>query len=156
MAEGILKKMLKEKIGDNTKIQVLSAGLNALAWPLTKEAAEIMKKDGIDFSCFRSKRLDQKSVERADLILTMEKNYKDTLLSLLPKHAHKIFTLREFAGETENLDIDDPYGCGLEAYELCAKEIKQTLAKAFDKIINYVLEDDDELRKRWKESSSNP
>jgi len=144
MAEGFLKKMLKERIGDNTKIQVLSAGLNAFGWPLTKEAAEIMKTEGIDFSCFRSKRLNQELVDKADLILTMENSHKVTLLSLLPKHAHKIYTLKEFAGETENLDINDPYGCGLEAYESCAKEIKHTLAKAFDKIVNYVLEDDDE------------
>jgi len=141
MAEGFLKKMLKEKISSTTKIQVSSAGLNAYGWPITKEAAETMKKEGIDASSFKSKRLTEELVDKADLILTMEKSHKDAILSLLPQHAQKIFTLKEFAGETENLDISDPYGSGLKAYEVCAKEVKLTLVKAFDRIVNYMLEE---------------
>jgi protein-tyrosine-phosphatase len=54
-----------------------------------------------------------------------------------------IFTLKEFAGETENLDISDPYGSGLKAYEASAKEIKLALAKTFDKIVNCMLEEEE-------------
>jgi protein-tyrosine-phosphatase len=143
MAEGFLKKMLKEKLNAPTRIQVLSAGLNAFGGLPTKEATEIMKREGIDISGFRSKRLSEELVDKADLILTMEKNHKDTLLSLLPQHAHKIFTLKEFAGETENLDIDDPYNRGLKTYETCAEEIKLVLAKVFDKIVNCMLEEEE-------------
>jgi len=39
-----------------------------------------------------------------------------------------------------NLDISDPYGSGLEAHEVCAKQIKLTLTKTLDKIVNYMLE----------------
>ena len=144
MAEGFLKKMLKEKISDTKRIQVLSAGLNALGSSPTKEATEIMKKEGIDISGFRSKRLSGELIDKADLVLTMEKSHKETILSLLPQYAHKIFTLKEFAGETENIDISDPYGGGLEAYKESAKEIKQTLMKSFDKIVNYMLEEENE------------
>jgi protein-tyrosine-phosphatase len=142
MAEGFLKKMLKEKISDPTRIQVLSAGLNAFGWPPTPEATEIMKKEGIDISGFTSKRLSEELVDKADLVLTMEKSQRDTILSLLPKHAHKIFTLKDFAGEKENLDVSDPYGGGLKTYEACANEIKLTLTKAFDKIVNYMIEEE--------------
>jgi protein-tyrosine phosphatase len=93
MAEGFLKKMLKEKISNPTRIQVLSSGLNALGWPVSKEAAEIMKREGIDVSGFKSKRLNEELTDKADLILTMEKSQKDTILSLLPQYAYKIFTL---------------------------------------------------------------
>jgi len=148
MAEGFLKKMLKEKFGEPLKIQVLSAGLNAYGWPVTREAAEAMEREEIDISGFRSKRLSQELVDKADLILTMEENHKDTLISLLPKHAHKIFTLKEFAGEAEDLNIHDPYGCGLEAYEACAKEIKQTLTKALDKIVSYIFEENENEGKK--------
>lgn len=144
MAEGFLKKMLKEKINHSLRIQVLSAGLNAYGWPITKEAAETMKKEGIDISGFRSQRLSKELVDSADLVLTMEKSHKDTILSLFPQYAHKIFTLKEFAGKTENIDISDPYGCGPEIYKLCAREIKLNLAKAFDKIVNYMIEREEE------------
>ena len=147
IAEGLLKKMLKEKFGDSTRIQVLSAGLNALGWPASKEAVEIMKHDGIDISDFKSKRLSEELIEKADLILTMEKSHKDAILSVFPRHAHKIFTLKEFAGETEDIDISDPYSSGFQAYEKSAKEIKLALTKAFDKIVDYMLKEDEEETK---------
>ena len=50
--------------------------------------------------------------------------------------------MKEFAGEKENLDISDPYGGGIKAYEASAKEIKLALAKAFDKIVNCMLEEE--------------
>jgi protein-tyrosine-phosphatase len=50
--------------------------------------------------------------------------------------------LKEFAGEKENLDISDPYGGGIKAYEASAKEIKHALEKAFDKIVNCMLEEE--------------
>jgi len=146
MAEGFLKKMLKEKISNPARIQVLSAGLNAFGWPVSKEAAEILKRESIDVSGFRSKRLSEELIDKADLVLTMEKSQKDTILSLLPKYTHKTFTLKEFAGKKENLDISDPYGGGLKAYEASAKEIKLALAKAFDRIVSYMLEDDEERK----------
>jgi len=146
MAEGFLKKMLKKKIGNSQRIRVLSAGVNAFGWPATREAAEIMKREGIDVSGFRSKRLNEELVDKADLILTMEKSHKDTVLSLFPQYARKTFTLKEFAGEKENIDISDPYGGGLKTYETCAEEIKLTLTKAFDKIVNYMLEEKGEQK----------
>jgi len=66
----------------------------------------------------------------------MKKEYKDSILSRYPEFKHKVFTLKEFAGETEDLDIADPYSEGMKAYEACAKEIKQTLTNAFEKIVN--------------------
>lgn len=145
MAEGFLKKMLREK-GESARIRVLSAGLNALGWPPTEEAANVMKMEGIDISGFRSKRLNQELVKEADLVLTMEQSHKDSIISLLPQYADKVFTLKEFAGETEELDINDPYGSGFEAYEACAKEVKLALAKAFDKTIKYLLEEEEDKK----------
>lgn len=143
IAEGFLKKMLKEKLTDHREIQVLSAGLNALGWPVTKEATEIMKSEGIEIGNFKSNRLTEELVDRVDLVLTMEKSHRDILVSLLPKYAYKIFTLKEFSGEKENLDISDPYGCGSKTYEACAKEIKDTLEKTFDKIIKHLLDEEE-------------
>jgi protein-tyrosine-phosphatase len=99
-----------------------------------------MRREGIDISGYRSKRVGKELVDNADLVLAMEKSHKDMLVSLLPQNAHKVFTLKEFAGETEDIDVSDPYGYGLKTYEACAKEIKNTLAKAFDKIICYLHE----------------
>jgi len=137
MAEGFLNKLL-EKIDKPVEVEVLSAGLNAFGGSPTPEAMETMREEGIDISGFRSRQLTEELIEEADLILTMKKHYKDDIISRHPEAKHKVFTLKEFAGETENPDIEDPYGKGIGAYRTCAKEIKQSLAKAFKKIVGSV------------------
>lgn len=137
MAEGFLKKML-ENFDESVKIEVLSAGLNAYGGPPTSEAIKVMRREGIDISSFMSRQLTEELIEKADLILTMEKSYKDRVISWHLESKCKVFTLKEFAGETDDLDINDPYGRGIVAYETCAKEIKLTLTKALEKIVAYV------------------
>ena len=34
----------------------------------------------------------------------------------------------------DNLDISDPWGCGIEVYEKCAKEIDEVLNKILERI----------------------
>jgi protein-tyrosine-phosphatase len=136
MAEGFLNKMLRDKNDENAEVRVISAGLNAYGGSPTGEAIEVMRAEGIDISGYRSRQLTRELIEEADLILTMKKEYKDLIISRYPEFKHKVFTLKEFAGETEDLDIHDPYGEGLKAYEACASEIKRILTRAFEKIVN--------------------
>lgn len=137
MAEGFLKKML-EDFNEPVKIEVLSAGLNAYGGPPTSEAIKVMRGEGIDISSFTSRQLTEELVEKADLILTMKKSYKDRIISWHLQSGRKVFTLKEFAGETDELDINDPYGGGIVTYQTCAKEIKLTIIKALKKIVDYV------------------
>ncbi len=136
MAEGFLNKMLQNKNDKPMEIRVLSAGLHAFGGSPTGEAIEVMRAKGINISGYRSKQLTKELIEESDLILTMKKEYKDQIISRHPEFKHKVFTLKEFAGEKEYLDIADPYGEGMKAYETCAEEIKQTLTNAFEKIVN--------------------
>jgi len=136
MAEGFLNKMLQNKNDKTVEVQVLSAGLHAVGGSPTGEAIEVMRGEGIDISGYRSRQLTRELIEEVDLILTMKKEYKDQIISRHPEFKHKVFTLKEFAGKTEDLDIADPYSEGMKAYETCAKEIKQTLTNAFEKIVS--------------------
>lgn len=137
MAEGFLKKMLEDSDGP-VKITVLSAGLNALGGPPTREARVVMEKRGIDISSLTSKQLTGEMIERANLILTMEEGYEGTVISWQPSSKQKVFTLKQFAGEVEDLNIKDPYRRGIEAYERCAKEIGLALAKGLKRIVDFV------------------
>jgi protein-tyrosine-phosphatase len=137
MAEGFLKKML-EDFDEPVKIEVLSAGLNAYGGPPTGEAIRVMMGEGIDISSFRSRQLTEELIEKADLILTMEKSYKDRIVSRHLQSRRKVFTLKEFAGEINDLNINDPYGGGIMTYQTCATEIKLTIIKALKKIVDYV------------------
>ena len=137
MAEGFLKKML-EDFNEPVKIEVLSAGTNAYGGPPTSEAIKVMRGEGIDISSFTSRQLTEELVEKADLILAMKKSYKDRIISWDPQSGCKVFTLKEFAGETGDLDVNDPYGGGIVTYQTCAKEIKLAIIKTLKKIVDYV------------------
>lgn len=137
MAEGFLKRIL-EDYGDSVKVEVLSAGLNAFGGPPTREARVVMRERGIDISSFTSRQLTEELIEKADLVLTMEKSHRDRITSWNLESEGKVFTLKEFAGENDDFDIGDPYGRGITAYEACAKEIELSLIKALKKIVDYV------------------
>jgi len=138
IAQGFLKKMLRDRLGEDSKeIQVLSAGLNAFEGYATGETLQVMRDEGMDLSNFRSKQLTLEMVEKADLILTMQRSHKFHVFALDPKAKDKTFTLKEFSGETEKPDIADPYGRGIHAYKACAEEIKGSLNKAFEKILRF-------------------
>jgi protein-tyrosine-phosphatase len=135
MAEGYLKKMISER---NLKIQVSSAGLNAQGLPPTKETLEIMKKEQTDLPNRTATQLTRDLLEQADLVLTMEEIHKKAILFYYPQFKDKVFTLKEFAGETEDLNIQDPYGKDITVYEARHEEIKSSIIKSFDKIIKFL------------------
>jgi protein-tyrosine-phosphatase len=136
MAEGLLKKMFSERLGETSKqFSVISAGHNACIGCAPVEAIQVMRDEGVNLSDFQSSQLTPDMVKQSDLILTMKRSHKSRVLMMNPIAKRKVFTLKEFAGETQNFDIDDPYGRGIEAYKICADEIKRSLNKAFDKIV---------------------
>jgi protein-tyrosine-phosphatase len=134
MAEVYLKNLLSEK---KLEIQVLSAGLNALGLPPAKETLEIMKEELFVMQDHKAIQLTKDLLKEADLVLTMEEIHKKAILFYYPHFKDKVFTLKEFAGEKENLDIKDPYGHDIKVYKMCYEEIKSAIDKSFDKIIKF-------------------
>lgn len=69
----------------------------------------------------------------ADLILVMT-NEQGRMLDAYPEARGKpIFTLREFAGESG--DVDDPAGRGEDVFRACRQEIARSLEKALPRLI---------------------
>ncbi|HEX3044291.1 MAG TPA: hypothetical protein VHY08_06015 [Bacillota bacterium] len=214
MAEALLRKMLREDLGEKAAtIRVVSAGTGARSGEFAAQnAIEVMAKEGIDLRSHRAKRLTTENVLTADLVLTMTREQKETVLNLTPSVRHKVFTLSEFAEGVKEietlmdqaeklrqtleekrsryleqegpkleelrrrnnelsrqmraldeelrqieqkleqevaaekkdleliqnkltaLEIPDPYGKNIEAYKICAKEIKEKLKTVVDRI----------------------
>jgi len=140
LAEGILKVLLESKERPNlsrSNIDVSSAGTAAYFQSgATGEAIEVARGYGVDLSLHRSRLLNKKMIEDADLILTMEFKHKEIVRRMVPAAAGKIFLLKEYVntGDAEledkwELEITDPIGLGFPAYEKCAEEILQALKK---------------------------
>jgi protein-tyrosine-phosphatase len=153
MAEGILKKMLKENKLDN--IEVGSAGTSSLdgAFP-SLFAIEVVKAQNVDLTRHRSHQLNEQILKKADLILAMssehlehirkmnEKALKKTyLLKAFPQH-HPLHPLGKDVSMTENENkspdlsyIKDPIGGSMDDYNRCFWEIEKEIRRIFPELI---------------------
>lgn len=130
MAEGLLKKKLQEQ-NRLSDIEVLSAGLmtpgNSGA---TEETVEIMRREGIDVSQHRSRKLTRDLLNMADFILVMERVHEARIREAVPQVKNRLFLLKEFARLRNNhFDIPDPIGNSLEYYGETFTVIREAVNK---------------------------
>ncbi len=137
MAEGLLKKMLSEKgIKESSKYKIISAGTHTYeGFPPVHMTQKIMTEQGIDVSSYRSNRLTEETVNKADLVLVMTQKHKDEVSHIAKKERDNVLLLKEFAEiKDKNQDIADPIGLSYDAYKYCLEEIEKCLIKVIGKI----------------------
>jgi protein-tyrosine-phosphatase len=134
LAEGIFKQLL-ERSGKSDSVIVSSAGIHAYEGSLpASKSIQVAKERGIDISGYGSIQLTKEMVRRADLIITLDKSVKHHILSYYTNDSERVFTLKECAGETEDLDVNDPYGLSTEAFRRCADEIEEYSTRILEKL----------------------
>jgi len=115
-----------------------SAGfINAFSY-MQPESQEYLNAKGIDHSDFHPQIINRKLLEKHDLIITMEKSHVDEIRDNYPGVVaidKKTFTLREFNGEKEELDIIDPYYESTNTYKKVLRLIEDNIEKMINKII---------------------
>lgn len=130
MAAEVFRAYVKDEpvLGGFT-VHVDSAGLSAvLGSPAAQQARRALAKRNLSLEHHRSAPLDLERVEY-DLILTMTESHKAQILLKHPETAARVYTLKEYAGMSTDLDIADPFGQSVAAYEETLKEI-ETAVKA--------------------------
>lgn len=116
-------------------VKVSSAGIAALSsYGIYGLLEKVLKEEDIEISNHKPTQITPQIVKDADLILVMEKRHKEAILEMAPEVKNRVFLLKEFAGEKENLDIPDPIGQPEEAYRRRLEEIKGYLVKILKKI----------------------
>jgi len=115
-----------------------SAGfVNAFTY-MQPESQEYLNAKGIDHSDFHPQIINRKLLEKQDLIITMEKSHVDEIratYSQITTIDKKTFTLREFNGEKDDLDIIDPYYESTNTYKKVLRIIEVNIEKMINKII---------------------
>lgn len=134
-AQGLFTNKMRQKSYKNFYAD--SAGLLALPGnSVTFLAKKVAAEHGVDLSGHKAKRLSQKLVDRADLILVMEKVHKDELITEFPEATDKTFILRRFARYgSRNRGIADPYGLQYDAYRFCYIDIEDSVSGLVDHLI---------------------
>ena len=115
-----------------------SAGfINAFS-SMQPQSQEYLTARGIFHSDFRPQLINRRLLEKQGLIITMELSHALDIKSNYSEIAdidEKTFTLREFNGDTEELDIIDPYYTSANTYKKVLKIIDENIEKMINKII---------------------
>lgn len=108
------------------KLKVCSAGLATVeGLTASNEALTLLQSEGLKMEHHRSRPVDPVMLKKADYIFTMTAVHKQLILERFPRYGNKVWTLGEYGG-VEN-DIADPYGGGMDAYQLAASQIKKAI-----------------------------
>ncbi len=128
MGETLLREHLRDKLGSEDAVRVLSAGVAAgIGSGASPQAIEVMGKRDLDLTGHSSRPLDDAVMNVADLVLTMTRGHRAAILAAWPEMQDRVHTLRRDGG-----DISDPVGMPVEVYESCAEQIDQELAAWID------------------------
>ncbi|MEO1526463.1 MAG: L-threonylcarbamoyladenylate synthase [Planctomycetota bacterium] len=133
MAETLMREMLREKLGREDAVRVLSAGVAAHnGSSASQQSIEVMGEHQLDLTGHSSQLLGDDVMNVADLVLTMTRSHRAAILAAWPEMHDRVFTLRHDGG-----DISDPIGMPIEAYRECATQMSQELEQWMQR-----LEDD--------------
>lgn len=107
--------LLREHFKQQPKAPTIaSAGLNAMiGYPAHELSVAVLASRGIDCNNHRAQQISAELVQQSDLILVMETHQQRRIESLFPQARGKVFRL----GHWRDLDIEDPYGKPLAAFE---------------------------------------
>lgn len=132
-----------------TRFRASSAGTRAvISHPVHDDAAIVLEKLGGDPTDFSARQLTPRIASDADLILTMTKAHRDSVLELVPRLLRRTFTLTEAARLSSNPDartvadlaahrphvaaqelpdVTDPIGRSAEVFEMVGSQIADLL-----------------------------
>ncbi len=145
MAEHILREMIdNSEQMDANNWTILSAGISVVKGvKASDKTEEVMSEINLDLSDHLSRSIEKIELKKDDLILTMSRKHSRFLILDHPNLADNIFTLKEFAENEDEKDIEDPFGLSLDFYRDTRDEIESTLTKILQKLKDFDVKEKD-------------
>ena len=136
MAEAIAKQCLATHLScnevddlDNFGYKILSAGTMGVAgMPASEGAIETCFERGLDIQAHQSSALSASLIEASDLIFTMTRFHRDTVIAMFPEASQRCFPL------DSDGDVDDPVGQPVTVYRTCAVQIENAIKKRISEL----------------------
>jgi protein-tyrosine-phosphatase len=117
-------------------VEITSAGTHAAdGSPASDSALEVTRKQGIDITRHRSRKLGKQMIENSDLVLVMERSHMNAVRQLCPGRGEHVMLLGELGGaaradrSSEGREILDPVAGSVATYEMCFARIEESLTK---------------------------
>lgn len=134
MAEGLFRKA----IAGRSDFTASSAGVAAYGGSsMSPETQQILKSKDAAIDGFKSQPVTAELLDQATHVFAMTEGHLAAMEAHFPEHAEKFYLVREFSGITnkkEGIDVPDPIGMGMPAYE----EVAKVFEAAIPAIIAYV------------------
>ena len=123
-----------------------SAGIYHYYKTAQPKTVEYLKSKGIHLKDFKTKKIDEELLKKQDLILGFEQKHHINKLKRKFRNVkelnNKLFLLLEFAGEKENLEIEDPFYLPQNEYNEILKRIEVGVIRTIEKIIKLNRDED--------------
>lgn len=159
MAHGLMRHAIEERGCEG--VEVVSAGTWAYRGSAaTVEAVETVRKRGVDLSAHQSQPIEVDDLHAADVIVVMTSVHVRELVGLAPEIVDRIVMMKELREidplpvpsdarrdeklaallggrrpkRRRGLDVDDPMGLPISAYERCVGEIQEGVDVLVDTI----------------------
>ncbi len=126
MAEALFRELVRNR----DDFTVSSAGVSAMnGQSASGHTATVLKEKNIDCSAFRSQPVSRELVAQATHIFSMTQGHQAALESLFPQADGKSFLVCEFCeiNGVIGMDIPDPIGLGIDAYETTRTVLEMAL-----------------------------
>ncbi|MGI6207588.1 MAG: low molecular weight protein arginine phosphatase [Anaerolineae bacterium] len=133
MTAALCRQMVRSQ-GLSHRLRVCSAGIWAYeGQPATPEAQKVMEERGLSLAGHRAHNLTAADVQRAGIIVALERSVAEAITIETPQAAAKVHTLGELADDPR--DVEDPIGRPIEVYRQTADEIQAMLQRACGRIL---------------------
>ena len=135
-AEGVFQALIeRERL--SSKIQIDSAGTHAyhVGEPPDARAQEAAHRRGIDLSHQRARKVRHEDFLEFDYVLAMDQsNYEDLRELCHPDYESRLRLFLDFAVDSPECDVPDPYYGGAQGFERVLDLIEQASVGLLDEI----------------------
>jgi len=124
MGAALLQHALAGQAEPLRSLKVLSAGVASRSGdPASANAVTALKKVGIDLKGHSSQPVTQALLDDSLIVLCMTESHRDMIEITAQPVPERLFLFKELTGAKGDLEIPDPYGMHLSAYEASRDEM---------------------------------
>ena len=124
MGAALLRHALAAQPEPLRSLRVVSAGVaSRTGEPASPHSITALKKVGVDLKGHTSQPVTQELLNGALLVLCMTESHRDMIELTAEPVPERVHLFREFMGLKGDLEIPDPYGLHLPAYEASRDEM---------------------------------
>jgi protein-tyrosine phosphatase len=138
-AEGVFRRMLQERAPD-LDVEVDSAGTHGyhVGEGPDRRAVEAAARRGVDLRGLRARMVEAADFERFDLLLAMDRLNREVLLDRSPPgYRERVRLFLEFAPESGQADVPDPYYGGGIGFERVLDLVEEASQGLLDDLIEH-------------------